>query len=144
MRIESPESLVRYRLLSEPEIVNLLSSTGASGTSPQPPTVSGITNGDPQPLCSLLNSSSDNSSTTTSCSSSSNSSKSSSNSNKRRSAPSPGSPSAIVNGDCHGGITAIIGGENVANSTPQGITKSSASGVSAPAQNLRNSDMVQV
>ncbi|XP_049532793.1 uncharacterized protein LOC125949617 isoform X3 [Anopheles darlingi] len=141
---ESPESLVRYRLLSEPEIVNLLSSTGASGTSPQPPTVSGITNGDPQPLCSLLNSSSDNSSTTTSCSSSSNSSKSSSNSNKRRSAPSPGSPSAIVNGDCHGGITAIIGGENVANSTPQGITKSSASGVSAPAQNLRNSDMVQV
>ncbi|XP_050085904.1 uncharacterized protein LOC126571437 isoform X3 [Anopheles aquasalis] len=144
---ESPESLVRYRLLSEPEIVNLLSSTVASGTSPPPPPVSGITNGDPQPLCSLLNSSSDNSSTTTSCSSNSNSSRSSKSSscnNKRKSAPSTGSPSAIVNGACHDDITAIMSGEKEPNIPSQITTKSSASGLSAPGQNLRNSDMVQV
>uniref|UniRef100_A0A2M4B069 Uncharacterized protein n=1 Tax=Anopheles triannulatus TaxID=58253 RepID=A0A2M4B069_9DIPT len=144
MGVESPESLVRYRLLSEPEIVNLLSSTGASGTSPPLPPVSGIANGDPQPLCSLLNSSSDNSSTATSCSSSSTSSKGSSSSNKRRNVPSTGSPVAIVNGACRDGIQAIIAGEKDPSSPPQVTTKSSASGLSAPGQNLRNSDMVQV
>uniref|UniRef100_A0A8W7PJ13 Uncharacterized protein n=1 Tax=Anopheles coluzzii TaxID=1518534 RepID=A0A8W7PJ13_ANOCL len=32
-KIESPESLIRYRLLSEPEIVNLLSSNPSGGVS---------------------------------------------------------------------------------------------------------------
>ncbi|XP_035783690.1 uncharacterized protein LOC118461922 isoform X4 [Anopheles albimanus] len=141
---ESPASLVRYRLLSEPEIVNLLSSTGAPGTSPPPPPVSGTTNGDPHPLSSLLNSSSDNSSTSTSCSSNSSSSKSSSCNNKRRSAPSTGSPSAIVNGACRDDIAAIMSGEKDRSSPSQATTKSSVSGLSAPGSNLRNSDMVQV